>query len=43
MKKNGNEKKIEKNGGYGVKRGYAVSCPQAPVIVVRGGFRMVNS
>ena len=28
------EKKIEKRGGYGVKMGDAVSCPQAPVIVV---------
>ena len=29
------KKKIEKGGGgYGVKMGDAVSCPQAPVIVV---------
>ena len=35
MKKNGNEKKKNrKKGEYGVKRRDAVSCPQAPVIVV---------
>jgi hypothetical protein len=28
------KKKIEKGGGVGDKRGDAVSCPQAPVIVV---------
>ena len=27
----GNERKKMKKGGYGVKRGDAVSCPQAPV------------
>ena len=38
----GNERKKMKKGGYGVKRGDAVSCPQAPVILSVSRLRQLQ-